>query len=169
MGCDIHGVIECFKYGSYFTFAEVEIARDYKLFSAIAFGDGGSTDRLPYPPRGLPSDHSSRVTDLFFIESDALQEIEAQIGSDEPFEPEEIAKGWGDWALEKYNAFQILPGPDFHTPGWLRLSELEKALDHAGLKLSDQSPEFSAVLSSMRVLANAYGDENVRLVFWFDG
>ena len=65
MGCDIHGVIECFKYGSYFTFAEVEIAR--------------------------------------------------------------------------------------------------------GLKLADQSPEFSAVLSSMRVLANAYEDENVRLVFWFDG
>lgn len=169
MGCDIHAVIECQKYGSYSDFADVNIARDYKLFSAIAFGDGGVTEGLPYPPRGLPSDHSSRVTDLFYIEADALKEIEAQIASDEPFEPEEIAKGWGDWAVEYYESYGILPGPDVHTPSWLRLRELEKALDHAGLKLADQSPEFTAVLATMRILSDAYGDENVRLVFWFDG
>ena len=169
MGSDIHAVIECQKYGSYSSFAEVNIARDYKLFSAIAFGDGGITDNLPYPPRGLPSDHSGEVTDLFYIEADALKDIEAEIGGDEPFEPEEIAKGWGEWAVKQYEQFQILPGLDWHTPSWLRLSELEKALEHAGLKLAEQSPEFSAVVASMRVLANAYGDENVRLVFWFDG
>lgn len=169
MGCDIHAVIECYKYGSYFSFADVKIARDHKLFSAIAFGDGGITDKLPYPPRGLPPDHSGEVMDRFYIEVDALKDLEAQIGGDEEFEPEQIAKGWGEWAVEKYEEYEILPGPDFHTPSWLRLSELEKALDHAGLKLAEQSPEFTAVMASMRVLSDAYGDENVRLVFWFDG
>lgn len=169
MGCDIHAVIECYKYGSYWNFAEVNIARDHKLFSAIAFGDGGITDNLPFPPRGLPRDASTRVTDLFYVEAGTLKEIEAQIDSDERFEPEEIARGWGAWAVQQYAEFGILPGPDVHTPSWLRLSELKKALDHAGLKLAEQSPEFNAVVLSMQVLADAYGDENVRLVFWFDG
>jgi hypothetical protein len=41
MGCDIHAVIEYEKDNSYRDFAEVNIPRDYALFSAIAFGDGG--------------------------------------------------------------------------------------------------------------------------------
>lgn len=167
MGCDIHAVIECQRHGSYSHFAEVEIARDYKLFSAIAFGDGGITDDLPYPPRGLPPDHSIRVSELFFVEADDLKDLEAE--EDEQFEPEEIAKGWGDWAVEQYVKHRVLPGPDLHTPSWLRLKEFEKALEQAGLKLAEQSPEFIAVIESMRVLSEVYGAENVRLVFWFDG
>lgn len=167
MGCDIHAVIECQKYGSYSSFAEVNIARDYKLFSAIAFGDGGITDNLSYPPRGLPPDHSGEVMELFYVEADALKDIGAKIDSDE--EREEIAKIWGPWAVEQYERFRIVPGSDIHTPSWLRLSELENALEHAGLKLAEQSPEFDAVIASMRILSQAYGDENVRLVFWFDG
>lgn len=72
-------------------------------------------------------------------------------------------------AVEQYERFRIVPGSDIHTPSWLRLSELENALEHAGLKLAEQSPEFDAVIASMRILSQAYGDENVRLVFWFDG
>ena len=169
MGCDIHAVIECQKHGSNWDFAEVSIARDYQLFAAIAFGDGGITDNLPYPPRGLPPDHSSRVSDLFFIEADELKKIEAGIDGEEEFQPGEIAKAWGDWAVAQYLKHRILPGPDWHTPSWLRFNELEAALKHAGLKLEEQSPEFRAVIASMQVLSDAYGDDKVRLVFWFDG
>ena len=56
------------------TFEDVNIARDHKLFSAIAFGDGGITDGLPYPPRGLPADHSGEVMDQFYVEADALRD-----------------------------------------------------------------------------------------------
>ena len=169
MGCDIHAVNECLKYGSYWDFAEVSIARDYKLFSAIAFGDGGITDDLPHPPRGLPLDHSLRVSHGFFIEAGELKKIEAEIDPEEEFLPEEIARAWGDWAVEKYTTYQLLPSPDWHTPSWLRLNELVDALKHAGLQPDEQSPEFRAVIASMRVLSEAYGGENVRLVFWFDG
>lgn len=105
-----------------------------------------------------------KVSELFFAEADGLKDLEHG-----EFEPEEIAKGWGDWAVKQYAQHKMLPGPDVHTPSWLRLSELQTALEDAGLKLADQSPEFSAVIESMRVLSEAYGNENVRLVFWFDG
>jgi hypothetical protein len=53
MGCDIHAVIEYTRTDSglvdAFTRGGVAIARDYELFSAIAFGDGGITDDLPFP------------------------------------------------------------------------------------------------------------------------
>ena len=169
MGCDIHAVIENQIYGSWSNFAVVEIARDYKLFSAIAFGDGGITDDLPYPPRGLPPDLSGRVRDLFFIEADSLKDLEAQNDQDAKIQSEDIAKVWGDWAVEQFVRYKILPGPDLHTPSWLKLNELETALKHAGLKLEEQSPQFRAVIASMRVFSETYGGDNVRLVFWFDG
>ena len=169
MGCDIHAVIECERHGSYREVAEVKIARDYKLFSAIAFGDGGITDELPYPPRGLPTDHSLLVGDLFFLEAEELREMEAEIGGGEEFQPEEIAESWGDWALHEYSKFGVLPHPDWHTPGWLRLDELKESLERAGLEIEKMSPEFRAAVASMQVLSEAYGVEKVRLVFWFDG
>src|ERR1051326_2037342 len=113
MGCDIHAVVENQVYGSWTSFAEVEIARDYKLFSAIAFGNGGITDDLPYPPRGLPSDHSNRVTGLFFVEADSVDDVQ------------EIATAWGDWAVEQFVMHKIVPQTDWHTPSWLNLGELE--------------------------------------------
>jgi len=163
MGCDIHAVIENQVYGSWTSFAEVEIARDYKLFSAIAFGDGGVSEDLPYPPRGLPSDHSHRVTELFFIKSDSEDDPSEQ------FPQEDLARTWGDWAVEQFVLHRIVPGSDWHTPSWLKLDELDIALRRAGLKIEDQSPQFRAVIASMRKLSETYGDENVRLVFWFDG
>jgi hypothetical protein len=70
MGCDIHVVIEFDRYGhdiwDSFSDGEIHIDRDYELFSAIAFGDGGITDNLPYPPRGIPNNYSSVVRDSFF-------------------------------------------------------------------------------------------------------
>src|SRR5947207_1985006 len=106
MGCDIHAVIEYKKLDSYWDFGEVQIARDYKLFSALAFGDGGITDNLPFPPRGLPRDHSLLVSKLFFIEAEKIKEIDYQIDETE-YDPKEIAKAWGDWALEKFLTFGI--------------------------------------------------------------
>jgi hypothetical protein len=168
MGCDIHAVIEYEKHNSYHDFAEVNIPRDYNLFSAIAFGDGGITDKLPYPPRGIPADYSLKVSELFFTSVEELKKFLKEIGDDE-FEPEEIAKGWGDWAVTEYISNGNLPGMEIHTPGWLLLDEIKTALDRAKLDINKLSPEFRAVLSVMQILSETYGIEKVRFVFWFDG
>jgi hypothetical protein len=168
MGCDIHAVIEYKKHDSYRDFAEVNIPRDYSLFSAIAFGDGGITDNLPYPPRGIPADHSIKVSELFFISVEGLKKFSEEIAED-AFESEAIAKAWGDWALTEYISNGNLPGVDVHTPGWLLLNEIKATLDKAKYDTDKLSPEFCAVLSAMQILSETYGDENVRLIFWFDG
>jgi hypothetical protein len=71
--------------------------------------------------------------------------------------------------LKEYLEHGNLPVADVHTPSWLYLRELKEALAHAGLKMSKQSPEFQAVIAAMQILADHYGPEKVRLVFWFDG
>lgn len=169
MGCDIHAVIEVQKHGSYWDFAEVHIPRDYSLFSAIAFGDGGIRDDLPYPPRGIPSDHSLKVSDLFFISVEEWKKFSDETGGEDDFDPEGIAKDWGDWAVTQYAEYEKLPGIDLHTPGWLFLHEIKSALDSAKYDRDKLSPEFRAVLGAMQILSEAYGSENVRLIFWFDG
>ena len=88
---------------------------------------------------------------------------------EDEFKPEEIAKSWGDWALKEYLEHGNLPPPEVHTPSWLNLRELKEALGHAGLEITKQSPEFQAVIAAMQVLADRYGPEKVRIVFWFDG
>jgi len=42
-------------------------------------------------------------------------------------------------------------------------------LGHARLEITKQSPEFQAVMAAIQVLADYYGPEKVRIVFWFDG
>jgi len=167
MGCDIHAVIEFEKWDLYWGYAEVSLPRDPRQFSAIAFGEGGITDDLPYPPRGLPFDHSLRVSLLFFVGADELKDLANRFG--EEFNPEEAAKSWGDWALTKYRECGALPGPDFHTPSWLSLPELKHAVMVADLDISNQSPEFRATVCAMESLSDAYGADKTRLVFWFDG
>ena len=171
MGCDIHAVVEYKEYDSYSDFGEVNIRRDYELFSALAFGEGGITDDLPHPPRGLPDDLSLKTHGLFYWDAEELRKFYIEVGDEDAddFQPEEIAKGWGDWALKEYLETGGLPGPDWHTPSWLNLTELAEALAHAKLEVGKQSSSFRAVLAAMEVLSESRGPDKVRLVFWFDG
>src|SRR5215831_12959417 len=154
MGCDIHAVIEYSQGDHYWDYAEVRLPRDPPLFSAIAFGEGGITDDLPYPPRGLPLDHSHRVFLLFFV---GVQELKDLAGPGEEFNPEAAAESWGDWALTKYRECGALPRPDVHASSWLTLQELKHALKAAHLEISNQSPELRATICAMEVLADSYG------------
>ncbi len=70
MGVSFHAVLEYNEFDSWWAFGEIHIPRDYNLFSAIAFGDGGMTDKMPHPPKDeIPADCSSEVRDLFFVTS----------------------------------------------------------------------------------------------------
>jgi hypothetical protein len=102
MGRDIHSVIQCRQDGNYWDFAVVYIGRDYKLFSAIAFGDGGVADDLPYPPRGLPFDYGVSVTDLVFVQADEVRKQIRYSEEGEVFNPIQIAEAWGDWAVQEF-------------------------------------------------------------------
>lgn len=66
MGTDIHAVMEYAPGdGSFSWLGTANLPRNPRVFAAIAFGDGGITDQLPFPPRGLPADRSFGVVELF--------------------------------------------------------------------------------------------------------
>jgi len=166
MGCDIHAVIEYKRWDSFWSsFGEIDIPRDYDFFSAIAFGDGGITDELLYPPRGMPSDVSLRTSGLFYMDGQEYKDLMKSHGMEEIIDPEIME----EWERKEYLSTGAVVAPDWHTPSWMNLSEFKASLEQGDITPDKQSPEIMATLSAMEVLANAYGHGNVRLVFWFDG
>jgi len=63
-------------------------------------------------------------------------------------------------------------GPDGHTHSWLTYEELKNYdwLQNIGsfIIFDEIHIFFKALLTEMRFLSGKYGDEGVRIVFWFD-
>lgn len=176
MGCDIHAVIEYdrFNDGYWGAFADGEfsIDRDYKLFSAIAFGDGGNTDKLPYPPRGLPADISDIVKRCYFEpvnDSNGIRGWDSKAMAFRKISKTEARKQLPAGIIKKlFLKENLVPRDMVHTGSWLHLSELKETLKCARLKVENLSASFRAVYSALEILSGEYSEKNVRLVFWFD-
>ena len=164
MGVSFYSVLEYEQWDAYWALGQLNIPRDLELFSAIAFGEGGVTENMPHPPRGLPSDCSSEARALFFTDSDVVEEY---LKNEEEVSLEEYVEGIGEWALSEYRASGRLPLPETYNHSWLNLVELKEALAYRDLSIDKLSPAFRAVLAAMDELAKAYGAEKVRLVFGF--
>ena len=169
MGVEFYSVLEYEQWDSYWALGQLSIPRDPELFSAIALGDGGVTEDMLLPPRGLPSNCSSEARDLFFTGSDEVEEYLATLKLEDGAEisPEEYVKGFGEWALSEYRVSGRLPLPETYNHSWLNLNEMKEVLAHRDLSVDKLSPAFKAVLAAMQELAEAYGAEKVRLVFGF--
>lgn len=116
MGCDIHASIEVQKYSWDSVITDLNINRDYELFSILA-GVRGSESPIS-EPRGVPSNASFQFT---------------------------------DW-LERY-------GSDAHSMSYVSFKELkEHAKDYSNEKF----------YQIMELYAKDYGDDKVRLMFFFD-
>jgi hypothetical protein len=176
MGCDIHAIVETdrFKVGYWDGFADGEfsIDRDYKLFSAIAFGDGGIKDKLPYPPRGLPDSLSEATKRSYFEPESELNGIrfwDSKTNSFRRTTKSEAKNRLKNGVVKTlYLKENLVPKDMVHTASWLYLSELDEALRAAQLKVEKLSSSFRAVHSVLKILAEDYGDKQVRLVYWFD-
>jgi hypothetical protein len=126
MGCDIHSFID-YEEGQQpdgrtgvFQFGTVHIHRDYFLFALMA---GVRTDEpadAVVPPRGVPR-LSGRTQDEFamFVTDDT--------GGDPHYCTRETAEGYvkhGSFYLDPEKRF--VSNPDWHTPSWLTVPELEE-------------------------------------------
>lgn len=171
MGCDIHPFIEFSRGDAYWSLSDgpLQLPREYPLWNFIAFGEGGLSDGLPYPPRGLPGELSSSARDHFYAPESALKELLASVEPEREFVAEHLLRGTWPAARDVYEKWQLLPAADFHTHGWLTLSELEETLAWAKWGRERLSPEFGAVVAAMEALARTLGSDRVRLVFAFDG
>jgi hypothetical protein len=180
MGCDIHAIIEYYREGKVwaFSFDEMYILRDYNLFEALAGVPGTEEDDEEppveplIPPRGLPADFSLAVEEHFFLEV-----TDHQIGIGENGR-RQVSREEAEWWVSIDQAFYLDREPQprskisnryYHTPGWLTRSEILASLRKANWPLESLSGEFHAVLAAMGELERHFGEDKVRLVFWFDG
>jgi hypothetical protein len=175
MGASVYAFIEYRMYDDYWSFGEIELFRDVEFLCAIAWGDGGITDEMPYPPRdSFPADASRQARESFFVSADDVRKylegsriLEFSGLDDEAGTSlEKYARLHGDWAVNEYETSGLLPQPELTHTGWLNLAELEANLAHRRLEPVSLSPAVRAALAAMAELAAVYGKEGVRLVFW---
>jgi len=169
MGASVYAFIEYKEYDCYWSFGQINLPRDIEFLCAIAWGDGGITDEMPYPPCGsFPEDASYYAKNSFFVSEDEVREYleVSRLEDEDEISLEEYARAQGDWAVKEYKASGLLPQSELTHIGWLSLAELEANLTHRGLGPGSLSPPVRAVLAAMTELAAAYGRDGVRLVFW---
>ena len=81
------------------------------------------------------------------------------------------------WAERGYGIIedQWMQALDYHSHSWMNIAELEEAFQHYLKRQSEEWPddeiripvEYQAMLAAMKVLEQD-GDNEVRVVFWFD-
>ena len=81
MGVDVYAVIEYEQWGSYWALGALDLPRDVSFLSAIAWGDGGVTDDMPHPPRGIPLNCSSRIRESFYVGPEEVRQYLEIAGS----------------------------------------------------------------------------------------
>lgn len=150
---------------SFCVFAKCWLPHDSR-FIALFTGD------MPrIPPRGLPKDVSWEVSSHFFLpvvpdaESEGdwpLRRSVKQSTADEWIHSKQAYYLEDEGYVEKYisNAY-------FHFASWLNYRELVDIVEQSGIKLVNRLARMQAVLAAMQSLADIYGEESVRLVFWF--
>jgi len=150
--------------------------RNYCMFSVLAMVRGEYKDS--FEPKGkIPWDlmsYSTRSDSHIYI-YDKKDENKDREG----FVSLEKAKSW-----EKYGCKIVyneagkpthVENPDYHSHSWMDIKELEKAfrryVKHAskdwGEKITKPGVEWRALLASMKALEDD-GENEVRVVFWFD-
>jgi hypothetical protein len=172
MGTDIHAFVEYEKYDCYWSLTDCtfNIPRDYRLFNFLALGDGGITDELPYPPRGLPEDLSEGAKSYFYRPAQEIAEtLQWTLEEGEEFDAEDYAKDCGQVAVQEFLRHGLLLDLDLYSHSWLNVAELKEVLAYGKLTTDDLAPEFAAVFAAMERLAKNCGETGVRLVFGFDG
>jgi len=117
MGVSFYAVLEYVMYDLPMSFGRVNISRDYELFNAIAFGDGGITEDLPYPPRGLPANLSLDSHELFFTDADAIKQYleVSRLDDEKETTVEGYLEGWDEWAILEHRDSGLLPIPETYS------------------------------------------------------
>lgn len=174
MGCDIHMYVEyrAKDSGHWYTFGQkINPGRNYRLFGLLAGVRSG--EEPMFQPRGMPEDaaFSSRYDNSLCVAAD---------GSGEGMASLENAKRWVSSGYSKIlvkgstggvknsssevEIGDIISHPDWHTHSWLTLDEYKSVL-----KKYKESHilEYKALAGAMSVLSNR-GENDVRVVFWFD-
>lgn len=156
--------------------------------------DGGRHDgkRPLFPARGLPANLSWNVTLRFYhvvidddYDSNRFDPALSVCFSLPPVTRETalewVRQGKSQWGnalrtqkftrqkkLELGFSYDLISNPNWHTPSWLTLIEIERALENFEIATESIPGEFQAIIAAMKMLESHLGAGKTRLVFWFD-
>lgn len=180
MGCDIHMYTEYrskkrakereeigeTEYWSSFG-DRINPGRDYGIFTILA-GVRGQSEHSFSPKGKIPREnmgYSSRSDAFLWITENPSED-----GSSCTREQAERYKSYGLKIVDQ----DWVEHPDWHSHSWMDLEEFEEALNRYEILSREEwgiergpGIEYLAVLSAMKTLSNS-GENEVRIVFWFD-
>jgi len=165
MGADIHPYIEYDKAPDFtWQFAQVRLARDYRLFSLLAGVRHEPSFGQPSVPKGLPANLCPLTrldNELCVVENDSREKGVCTKEQAERW----VASGMSEWTSDEH---KWVTNPDWHSHSWMNWRELEEvkqkfiaAEGHTGNLI-----ELDAVIAAMKTLDP--DPTKTRLVFWFD-
>ncbi len=179
MGTDIHLYIEIDsgdqepfsddRFIDSFSDGDIYISRDYPLFGALAgvrhYGDGESL----IPPKGIPGFLSNEVNKEYF--DYVFDEGEKYWNEDytkREHAEEYVKRGVSEYKDHHQKEKGWVSNPDWHTPSYLGINEIRKALNHVKLYDINLPIEFKIVMTTLEAIEREYGVGRSRIVFWFD-
>jgi hypothetical protein len=178
MGCDIWAFVEYgFDSGGYESIFQgsIWLQRNYQIFAALA-GVRNRDNKPPlYPARGLPKDVSSAAFEGYYSYVIDRKDVELWTGFSfsmldklRNFEKSTlIPPDEGRGLMRSKHGY--LANSDFHTPSWLKLSEVINALEYHGIDLNEMPSEYQVMLDVMSSIKRRGVSKSTRLVFWFSG
>jgi len=145
MGCDIHGYIEVKKDKGWVPFEELPSVRSYDLFAMLANVRNYNDIPPISEPRGVPDDVSQEI----------WEKIEADLDGH--------SHSWLSWKdIKAYDFGKVIT--DKRRP-----RKLKGKIVYPRRKLYELVPEeWHRLFRKMEILAEKYGEDGVRMVFWFD-
>lgn len=173
MGADIHMYVEyASKKPGYFEETQgkrywrpfggrTNPGRDYWLFTLLADvrGSGALIE-----PRGMPDDAGWYAADdnqLYITETEGDDYV--------TMEEAQRYVSYGSKFINGHDGKPVwVTNPDWHSHSWLTVDELQQVFDAYNKKHGELvGLEYRAMLDAMRTLENG-GNNDVRVVFWFD-
>ena len=179
MGCDIHLYIEIYSgNGSPFSKEEhiagfnngdIYVPRHYYLFDALAGVRHNQGNTCLIPAKGIPKKISHEVMqDYYQYVFDENEEYWDDDYAKRVWADEWVRKGQSEYRDHHLKKKGWVSCPDWHTPSYLVLNEVNDAIDHKEIDRSELSREFRIILSLLNAAEIEYGKNNARAVFWFD-
>lgn len=169
MGCDIHGYLEAKENNSWGVVEEIPHYRVYDMFGLLA-GVRNYTCLPPISnPRGLPEDISNEVKkelEYWGLDAHSISWL-----SYEDFKNYD----WSYFAIDgRVSQIDKVTGKVFCKAEYVNEDFVDKErfkLEHLKIiaqEVLDRNVEWREFIEHMGELTEEYGENNIRIVFWFD-
>lgn len=171
MGCDIHGYLEIKAESGWHPLKPIPRDRSYDSFGVL-FGVRNYVGAIPIAPeRGLPNDISRKVKkESDEWDSDGHSHTWLSVADVKNYDWEQKSIDGRVSTIDKMTGAEV--GKASYTYLQDDLEEQKRQgvyLTHLERRAGEHlSPTWAEFLKEMKILAENYGDDGVRVVVWFD-